>query len=80
MTDQLPTEPTGPKWKVIAQTPQLVQNATGQYVQGYRVTAQLPSTSTFHIDVPDALYTMDKVRELLGTKAAEVDAIDHLGT
>lgn len=70
---------TGPKFKVIAQTPTLVQNAQGQYVQGWHITAQLESGTTFAVDVPDQTYTVDNVKALLAGKAEHVQAVDQIG-
>lgn len=80
----MPTTPTpaagdSPTFKIVSQVPQLVAGAPGQYVQGYRVTAQMDGTgTTFFVDVPAANYTADVVAPLLREKAAEIAAVHQI--
>lgn len=77
MTETMPT-PAGPTWKVLSQTPQLVKNAQGVYVDGYRVTAQLPAGPTFFVDVPKADYSVDRVQAELRAEASTVLGVHQL--
>lgn len=73
MPDELP-------YKVISQEPKLVQGPTGQFVQGYRITAQMKASGTsFVIDVPQSQYNYSTVLMLLSDAAAHVGAIDSIG-
>ncbi len=78
MSLTIPPE-SAPSWRVVSQAPMLVANATGQYVQGYRVTAQvLNSGTTFHVDVPTAQYSASNVQSLLQTAYTEIAGVDSL--
>lgn len=67
------------RWKVISQTPQIVQDQTGGYVQGVRVMAQIVATGTsFYVDIPGNLYNANGVAQALTAKAYEVMTIDGL--
>jgi hypothetical protein len=65
-----------PSFTVISQVAQLVKNPQGQYVQGYRVTAQLASGSTIIVDVPAAQYNAEAVKALLRAQAEAVGELD----
>lgn len=78
MSDQsTPTAP--PRYQVIAQTPQLVSNGQGGYVQGYRVTAQISASgTTFYVEVPMTQYNAANVAAALEQMYVEVAAVDGL--
>lgn len=63
-------------FQVVSQTAQLIKNSQGQYVQGYRVTAQLPSGTTFYVDVPGAAYDPETVKGMLRDQAAKLGELE----
>lgn len=61
---------------VVNQSMQLVKNGLGNNVSGYRVTAQLPSGTTFFVDVPASQYEPDTVKQMLRDEAAKIGALE----
>ena len=74
----VPLSDAGPTWTVTANVPGTGQDATGQFVQGRKITYQLASGTVGTVFVPNTTLTPDAARTAIEADAAKVSAIDGL--
>lgn len=77
MTAQVAPQPSS-GWTVTSQMETTQRDATGLPVSGVKVyftTGQNVAGSVF---IPDTLYTTDNARQLIATRAAQLDAVGAL--
>jgi hypothetical protein len=65
-------------WHVTGQNEQTQVEAGGNPVRGVQVYYQTAAGHTGSVFVPYAQYTTDNVRSLIGTAAAQMDAVGML--
>lgn len=78
LSDTMPAAASSVTWEVLQITPQLVPGPGGGYVQGKRITAKVPTGSTFYVDIPDASWSETAARDALRREATTILAVHNL--
>lgn len=70
---------SGAGWTVTSTQPAHGKDQMGQYVPGHQINVQLTSGPSFAVFVPDAdTANLEKVRQLIAAKAAQIADINNL--
>lgn len=67
------------QFRVVDQHEEMRRTPTGDVQSVVKVTAQLPSGTTFSVDVPRDAYTAEYVAKLLDMESEHFAAVDAIG-
>lgn len=72
------TPPAESGWKVLTQRPDQQFDAAGNFINGVTVNFQTKFGVVGNLFIPDAQYTVDRAKELIGERAAVLDGVSGL--